>query len=121
MHHRNQVVNNAAVAPPLCLGAFAGIVNNVGVDVGQIGDYYIGKTGFGKTRRFSWQPLQGAMLADMHNCIGSKNIPDPVIIGVVVMGNGVVRAVVDSSRVFKESPWWLEPNEDVAVDESRDE
>ena len=37
VHHRNQVVDDAAVAPPLGLGSLPGVVYDVWIDVRQIG------------------------------------------------------------------------------------
>ncbi|MBA7672596.1 hypothetical protein ES703_80779 [subsurface metagenome] len=59
------------------------------------------------------------MLTDVHNCIGSEHIPNPAVVGVVLMGHGVVRAVIDGGGVIKESSWRLEPDENVAINNAR--
>jgi hypothetical protein len=60
------------------------------------------------------------MFSDVHDQVSPEDVPDPAVIGIIVVRYGKVRAVVNGFRVFQETTWRLKSNEDIAVADSGD-
>jgi len=87
---RGKVVDDAAVGAALGLGALAGIVDDVRVDVGQVHDGKVRVAGSGKPQGLSRQPLEGAVFAHVDHRVGPEAVLYPAVEGQVVMGRGKV-------------------------------
>ena len=73
-HRRDQVVDEHRVRPPLGLGALARVVDQERVDQRQVAQRGVGSAGRRHAQRLSRQPLQVAVLAQVHDGVG----PNPV-------------------------------------------
>jgi len=60
------------------------------------------------------------MFSDVHDQVSPEDVPDPAVIGIIVVRYGKVRAVINGFRVFQETTWRLKSNEDIAVADSGD-
>jgi len=83
--NRRHVVDDAAVRPPLCLRSLARIVDDVGVDVRQIHDRQIGVTLCRQAERLARQPFERTVRADVHHGVCPEDVPDPAVMGKVVV------------------------------------
>ncbi len=59
------------------------------------------------------------MLSDVHHEIGPEDISNPAIVGIIVVRNGMIGAVVDGGRVLQKAARGLKADEDIAVDDPR--
>ena len=62
-HGGDKVVDDDGVGAALCLSAFAGVVDDERVEVGQVGQADFGDAGSGQADAFAGRPFQGAVLA----------------------------------------------------------
>ena len=59
------------------------------------------------------------MFSNVDHGVGFEDIPDPAIVGDVMMGRSQVRAVVDGDGMFAESPGRLQADKDVTQVDAR--
>ena len=113
-HRRDEVVNNRGVGAALGLSAFARIVDDKGIKERQIVQGRLRIAGGGEADALARQPFQSAVLADMHHSVGPENLPNPAVIGQVMVGRGQVRAVIDGDGIFAKAAGRLQADENVA-------
>ena len=103
-HRRDEVVDQGGVGAPFGLGALARVVDQERVDQRQVAQRRVGAARRRHAQRLAGQPLQVAVLAEMHDRIGARNPScEPVICGQVVMARRQVGVVVDGDRVLAEA------------------
>lgn len=107
-HRRHQVVDEGGVHPALGLGALARVVDEEGVDQRQVTEGRVGAAGRREARVLAGQPLQVAVLAQVHHGVGAETAVlgarlYPAVGGQVVVGGRQVRVVVDRDRVLAEA------------------
>ena len=119
-HCRDEVVDDGGVGAALGLGAFPGVVDNKGIEQGHVGQGDLRVARGGKTYAFAGQPFQGAVLPHVNHGVGFEHVPDPAVVGDVVVGRGQVRAVIHSDGVLAKPPGRLQAHEDVAQVDARD-
>ena len=91
---RRQMIDDHGAHAPLGLGAFAGVVDDERIDVGQRPQGRLGKA-FGRQRhRLARQPFQVSVLAHMNHGVGVKTPPEPSVEGEIVVRRHQVRVVV---------------------------
>ena len=76
-HRRDQVVDQHGVGPALGLGALPGIVDQERVDQRQVAERGVGAARRGHAQRLAGQPLQVAVLAEVHDGVGAETVVDP--------------------------------------------
>ena len=108
------MVDEHRVRTPLGLGALAGVVDQERVDEWQITKRGIGCASRRHAERLAGQPLEVAVLTEVHDRIGAKARVEPVVGGQVVMAGRQVGVVVDRHRVVSEPPRRLHHQHDVA-------
>ena len=113
-HRRDEVVDERGVRAPLRLGALAGVVDEERVDQRQVAERGVGAARRGHAQRLAGQPLQVAVLAEVHDGVGAEPVVQPVVGGQVVVARRQVRVVVDGDRVLAESARRLHHQHDVA-------
>ena len=70
-HRRHEMIDDDGMSPPFGLCAFPWVVEDERIKEGHIADKGVREALIGKAHPFAGQPFQRAMLADMHNRIGS--------------------------------------------------
>ena len=113
-HGRYQVVDDGSVAAPLGLGALAGVVDDERVEERDVLQGHFGVAGVGQPDALAGKPLQSAVFAHVDHGVGPPYVPDPAVVGEVMMGGGQVGAVVDGDGPLPKPPRWLQPDENVA-------
>src|SRR5581483_619437 len=117
-HGWNEVIHNHGMSPAFGLCSLAGIVDDIGIEIGQRPERELGVT-FGAQRdTFPRQPLQVAMFPDMHDRVGTKDITDPLVIAEIEMGRWQVWAVIDRGRILAVAPRRLDADVDVAEEQA---
>ena len=71
-HRRDQVVDQRGVRAALGLGALAGVVDQERVDQRQVAERGVGAAGGGHADGLAGQPLQVAVLAEVHDRVGAE-------------------------------------------------
>ena len=112
-HRRDQMINDGGVGAPLGLGTLSWVVDDKGIEQGHISQSYFRITGAGQSDALAGQPLQGTVLAHVNHGIRLEYIPDPAVIGNVVVGRGQVGAMVNGNGIFSEAPGRLQSDEDI--------
>ena len=102
-HRRHEVVDKRGVRAPLGLRALARVVDQERVDQRQVADRGVGAAGGRQAGVLAGQPLQVAVLADVHDRVRGELLAQPVVGGQVVVGRRQVRVVVDRDRVRRRS------------------
>ena len=113
-HGRDQVTDQRGVGPALGLGALARVVDQERVDEREVADRRVAAAAGRHAARLAGQPLQVAVLADVHHGVRAELVPQPAVGGEVVMARGQVRVVVDRDRVRAEAAGRLDHDGDVA-------
>ncbi len=113
-HRRDEVVDQHGVRAAFGLGALAGIVDQERVDQRQVAQRRVGAAGRRHAERLARQPLQVAVLAEVHDRVGAEAGVEPVVGGQVVVAGRQVGVVVDRDRVLAEPPRRLDHQHDVA-------
>ena len=115
-HRRDQVVDQRGVRAALGLGALARVVDQERVDQRQVAERGVGAAGRGHAQRLAGQPLQVAVLAEVHDRVGAEPVAsrEPAVGGQVVVARRQVRVVVDRDRVLAEPARRLHHQHDVA-------
>ena len=71
-HRRDQVVDERGVRAALGLGALARVVDQERVDQRQVAERGVGAARCGHAERLARQPLQVAVLAEVHHGVGAE-------------------------------------------------
>ena len=71
-HRRDQVVDQDGVRAALGLGALARVVDQERVDQRQVAERGVGAARRRHAERLAWQPLQVAVLAEVHDRVGAE-------------------------------------------------
>ena len=113
-HRGYQVVNNGGVGAALGLGAFAGVVDDERVEQGNVVQRHFGVAGLRQPHALARQPFQRAVLADVDHRIGPEHIPQPAVVGDIVMGWRQIGVVIDGDGVFAKAARGLQAHEYIA-------
>ena len=113
-HRRDEVVDDGGVGAAFGLGALAGVVDQERVDERQVAQGGVGGAGGGEGGVLAGQPLQGAVLAQVHDGVGAEAVLQPAVGRQVVVAGGQVGVVVDGDRVLAEAARRLDQHHDVA-------
>ena len=113
-HRRHQVADQGGVRAPLGLRALARVVDEERVDERDVADRGVGGAGGRQAGGLARQPLQVAVLADVHDRVRGELLPQPVVGGQVVVARRQVRVVVDRDRVGAEAARRLHHHHHVA-------
>ena len=113
-HRRDQVVDEHRVRAPLGLGALTGVVDQERVDQRQVAQRRVGSAGRRHAQRLARQPLQVAVLAQVHDGVRAESGIQPPVGGQVVVAGRQVRVVVDGDRVLAEAAGRLDHQHEVA-------
>ena len=108
------MVNYGGVGAPLGLGTFPGIVDNKGIEEGQVLKRHLGIAGLREPDTLPGQPFKGAVFAHVDHGVSLVNVPYPPVVGNVMMRGYQIRAMVDGNRIFAETPRRLESHEHIA-------
>ncbi len=113
-HGRHQVADQGGVGAALGLRALAGVVDQERVDERDVADRRVRAAGGGHPRGLAGQPLQVAVLADVHDGVRAELLPEPVVGRQVMVAGRQVGVVIDRDRVRAEPPRRLHQHHDVA-------
>ena len=103
-HRRDEVVDQGGVGAAFGLGALARVVDQERVDQRQVAQRGVGAAGRRHAQRLAGQPLQVAVLAEVHDGVGAETwLREPAVGGQVVMARRQVGVVVDGDRVLAEA------------------
>ena len=116
---RGQVIDDHRSGAALGLGAFAGIVDDKGIGMGQWPQHRLGPAGFRQGKRLAREPFQIAMFAHMHDCIGGKALAQPGIEGQVIMRRHQIRGVIGAFGVDVIAPRRLHTDNQIAKFQDR--
>ncbi len=111
---RGEVVDDDGGGAPLGLAAFARIVDDEGVEVGQRPEGDLRPAGRGKRQCLARQPFEIAVLAEMDDGLGAEFLAQPQIEGEVAVRRDEVGAVVGLGRVDVVAARRLDAEDDVA-------
>ena len=113
-HRGYQVVNDGGMGAALGLGAFAGVVDDERVEQGNVVQGHFGVASLGEANPLAGQPFQGAVLADVDHRISAEYIPQPAVVGDIVVGWRQVGVVIDGDGVFAKAARGLQAHEYIA-------
>ena len=119
-HRRHQVVDDDGLGAALGLRAFAGVVDDEGVEVRQGPEDGVGPAGRAERHALAGQPLQVAVRAYVHYGIDLERAAQPEVEGEVVVGGNEVGVVVRRRRIEAAPAWRLDAYEDVAEAQAGD-
>ena len=111
---RREVVDDDGGGAPLGLAAFARVVDDEGVEVGQRSERDLRPAGRGKRQSLARQPFQIAVLAEMDDGLGAERLAQPEVEGEVAVRRDEVGAVVGLGRVDVVAARRLDAENDVA-------
>ena len=120
-HRRDQVVDQHGVGPALGLGALAGVVDQERVDQRQVAERGVGAARGRHAQRLAGQPLEVAVLAEVHDGVRAETRVQPAVGRQVVMARRQIRVVVDRDGVLAEPARRLDQQHDVARLHCRDD
>ena len=112
-HGRYQVIDNRGVGPAFGLGTLTRVVDDKRIEQRHIFQGHLRVAGIGKSNAFAGKPLHGAVLAHVNHGVRLENVPDPAVIGHVMVGWGQVWAVIYRNRVLAKSPGRLQSHKHV--------
>ncbi len=110
-HGRQQMVDDGCVGPPLGLSPLSRVVDDEGVDDRHVAQGDVGEAGGRESHALAGQPLQGPVLAGVHDGVGTPHLVEPPVETQIVVGRGQVRGVVHGHRLFPEAAGRLDGNE----------
>ena len=113
-HRRDEVVDDGGVGAAFGLGAFAGVVDDEGVEQGQVAQGHLRVAGAGEAHALAGQPLQGAVLAKVDHRVGAEHLAQPAVVADVVVGGRQVGVVIDGDGVGAEAARGLQAHEHIA-------
>ena len=115
---RRQVVDDDGVRPPLGLRALARVVDHERVEERQVAEGGVGVARGRQGQGLARQPLEGAVLAEVHDGVGPPTALgggcQPPVEGQVVVGGRHVGGVVGGDRVGAEASRRLDGDQHVA-------
>ena len=103
-HRRDQVVDQHGVRTTLGLGALARIVDQERVNQRQVAQRRVGAARRGHAKCLARQPLQVAVLAEVHDGIRAEIGGHPAVGGQIVVARRQVGIMVDGDRAFSPNP-----------------
>src|SRR5579883_3320167 len=115
---RGQMIDDDRLRAPLCLCAFAGVVDDKRVEVGQRRQHHLGKALGRQSEGFAGQPFERAMLAEMNDCVGAKLFGKPSIGGEIAVRRHQRRIVIGGFRVDVVAARRLDQHGNVALAEA---
>ena len=113
-HGRDQVVDDGGVGAAFGLGALAGVVDDEGVEEGHVFQRHLWIARVSQADALAGQPFHGAVFADVDHGVGLEDVPDPAVVGHVMVGGGQVWAVVDGDGVLAEPAGRLQTHKNIA-------
>ena len=113
-HRRHQMVDDRGVGAPFGLRPLAGVVDEERVDQRQVRDRGVGRTVRRQCGVLARQPLERAVLADVHQRVRPESVPQPPVRGQVVVRGRELGVVVDRHRVLAEPAGRLDEQHHVA-------
>ena len=96
---RGEVIKDQGLAAALRLGSLTGVIDDEGIEVGHRPQRQLGEATRGLADAFARQPLQVAVLAQMHHHMGAELLPQPEVVRQVGVGGGQIGAVVAEAGV----------------------
>ena len=91
---RRQMIDDHGAHAALGLGAFAGVVDDERIDVGQRPQGRLGKAFRRQRHRLAGQPFEVSVLAHMNHGVGAETAPQPGVKGEIIVRRHQVRVVV---------------------------
>ena len=119
-HRRHQVVDHDGLSAPLGLRAFAGVVDDEGVEVRQRAEQRIGPALGAQRHALAGQPFEVAVRADVHHRIDREGPAQPEIESDVVVRRHQVGVVVARRRIDTTCAGRLDADEDLAEAQAGD-
>ena len=113
-HRRHEVVDDHGVHAALGLHALAGVVDDERVDERDVAERGVGRALGRERERLAGQPLERAVLAEVHDRVGAPDAVEPPVAGEVVVRGRQLGVVVDADRVVAVAARRLDRDEDVA-------
>ena len=125
-HRRDEVVDERGVRAALGLRPLARVVDQERVDQRQVAERRVGPAGGGHPQRLAGQPLEVAVLAEVHDRVRAEAAlalrrGEPAVRAEVVVARRQVRVVVDRDRVLAEAARRLHDQHDVAAAQGGDD
>src|SRR5215467_7529889 len=108
------MVDDDGVGTSFRLRAFTGVVDDEGINQGQVAQNQVRVAGGGEPDALTGQPFERAVFPHMHDSISLEAMTQPVIRAQVMMGGHEVRRVVDGNGILPKAPWRLNANKDIA-------
>ena len=102
-HRRHEVVDDRRVRAALGLRALAGVVDEERVDHRQVAERGVGAAARGQRGVLAGQPLERAVLAEVHDGVRLEPVLQPAVGAQVVVRRREVGVVVDRDRVLAEA------------------
>src|SRR5699024_8259202 len=112
-HHWGQIIHDGGVRAPLCLGPFAGVVDDVGIDVWKVIDQLVGRAFAVQPDGLAGKPLQTPVSSKVDDAISVKGVSEPAIERHVVVWWLEVRIVIYLRWVHTEPAWRLHSDEHI--------
>ena len=78
-HGWDHVVDEGGVGASFCLGSFAGVVDEEGVDEWEVSDCLVWVAFGGESCGFAGEPFHVAVFAHVDDGIGVEGVVDPVV------------------------------------------
>ena len=119
-HRRHQVVDDHGLRAPLGLAAFAGVIDDEGVQVRQRAEDGVGPAGRAQRHALAGQPFEVAVLAHMHHRIDGEGAAQPEVEREVVVRRHEIGVVVGRDQIDVAAACRLDANEHVAQAQARD-
>ena len=117
---RRQVIDDDRAQAPLGLGAFAGVVDDERINIGQRPQGGLGVTFRRQRQGLARQPFQVSVLAHVANGVGVEMVTQPGVESEIVVRRHQVGAVVAFFRVDVIAPGRLQGDGDLAQTEGGD-
>ena len=108
------MINDHGLGAPLGLGAFAGVIDDKGVDMRHRPQNSFGQAFLAQRQSFTGQPFQIAMFAQMHNRMRALAVAQPKIEGQIVMRWHKVWRVIGLCGINVIPPRRLQAQADIA-------
>ena len=113
---RRQVIDDHRLGAALGLGAFAWIVDDEGIEVGQGTQDHFGEAVFRQGQGLARQPFQVAVFSQVDHRVGVEFLPQPGIKRQVAVRRNQIRVMIGGLGVDVVSPGRLQADGDVAAE-----